>query len=181
MSIVYERANGAVDYLNRHLDTNGDGTGSHDANVDGSGGSDVLFRIDPPADGAHVLHRLQIIVEGSGNFRTNTYGNLATLLNGLQVGYFDNSEDLDAVTVVDDLTAGHPVKSNFDWALHAHPVESYSWGGGNSHLVAVWDFARQGCPLLVRSGTPYAFGVNVRDNLSTLVAHEFVVCGYTTK
>lgn len=177
MSIVHERSNAAHDFLNRHLDTVGDGSGSHDGNVDGSTSS-VLFRLNPPTSGAHVIHRLHIVVEDGGNFRTETYGALAALTNGLRVGYFN----ADSGAIVDDLTSTHAVKTNFDWSMHAYPATVYSWGGGNSHLVAVWDFAEDGLALLVDSGdATRCFGVEVRDDLTGLAAHEFIAYGYTTK
>lgn len=177
MSIVYERTNAAHDFLNRHLDTVGDGSGSHDGNVDGSTTS-VLFCLNPPTSGAHVIHRLHVVVEDGGSFRTNTYGALAELANGLRVGYFNT----DTGAIVEDLTATHAITSNFGWALHAYPATLYEWGGGNSHLVAIWDFAEDGLSLLVDSGDPTrCFGVEVRDDLTGLVAHEFIVYGYSTK
>jgi len=177
MSIVYERTNAAHDFLNRHLDTVGDGSGSHDGNVDGSTTS-VLFCLNPPTSGAHVIHRLHVVIEDGGSFRTNTYGALAELANGLRVGYFNT----DTGAIVEDLTATHAITSNFGWALHAYPATLYEWGGGNSHLVAIWDFAEDGLSLLVDSGDPTrCFGVEVRDDLTGLVAHEFIVYGYSTK
>ena len=177
MSIVYERTNAAHDFLNRHLDTVGDGSGSHDGNVDGSTTS-VLFCLNPPTSGAHVIHRLHVVIEDGGSFRTNTYGALAELANGLRVGYFNTATG----AIVEDLTATHAITSNFGWALHAYPATLYEWGGGNSHLVAIWDFAEDGLSLLVDSGDPTrCFGVEVRDDLTGLVAHEFIVYGYSTK
>lgn len=177
MSTVFERANGAHDFLNRHLDVNGDGSGAHEGNVNGSV-TPVLFRIDPPATGAHVLHRLHVVIEGTGSFRTNTYGPLAELANGVQVGYFSASTG----DVLDDLTSTHPITSNFGWTLHAFPTEVYTWGGGASHLVAAWDFVEDGLALLVDSRYPdRSFGVKVRDDLSSLIAHEFIAYGYSTR
>lgn len=180
MATVYERIDDDKQFLNRHLDTVGDGTGSHDANVDGSAESDlgpVLFRINAPADGTHVIHRLHVVLEDTGNFNTNTYGSIAQLTNGLRVGYFNTTTN----AIVDDLTSTHPIKDNFGWSLHAYPATLNAWGGGNQHLVAIWDFAEDGCSLHVTSQYPdRCFGVEVRDDLTNLVAHEFVVYGYTT-
>jgi len=179
MANVYERIDDDKQFLNRHLDTVGDGTGSHDANVDGSEESDLgpqLFRINPPTEGTHVIHRLHAVVEDQGNFQTATYGALAALTNGLRVGYFNTTTN----AIVDDLTAGHPIKTNFDWSLHAYPATLNAWGGGNQHLVAVWDFAEDGCSLHVNSLQPdRCFGVEVRDDLTGLIAHEFIAYGYT--
>ena len=182
MATVYERIDDDKHFLNRHLDTVGDGTGSHDANVDGSRGEGeggpVLFRINAPANKAHVIHRLHVVIEDGGNFQTSTYGAISGgLASGLRVGYFDTTTN----AILDDLTAGHPIKTNFDWSLHAYPATLNAWGGGNQHLVAIWDFAEDGCSLHVSSLQPNrCFGVEVRDDLTGLVAHEFVVYGYTT-
>jgi len=182
MATVYERIDDDKHFLNRHLDTVGDGTGSHDANVDGSRGEGeggpVLFRINAPANKTHVIHRLHVVIEDGGNFQTSTYGAISGgLASGLRVGYFDTTTN----AILDDLTAGHPIKTNFDWSLHAYPATLNAWGGGNQHLVAIWDFAEDGCSLHVNSLQPNrCFGVEVRDDLTGLVAHEFVVYGYTT-
>lgn len=177
MATVYERIDDDRSFLNRHLDTVGDGSGSHDANVDGSSlDAAVLFRINAPTEGTHVIHRLHVVIEDQGNFQTSTYGALAALTNGLRIGYFNTS----TATVIDDLTAGHPIKTNFDWSLHAHPATLQSWGGGNQHLVAIWDFAEDGCSLhLSHLQQDRCFGVEIRDDLTGLIAHEFVVYGYT--
>jgi hypothetical protein len=46
--------------------------------------------------------------------------------------------------------------------------------------VAIWDFAEDGCSLHLNSLQPErCFGVEVRDDLTGLVAHEFVAYGYT--
>ena len=182
MATVYERIDDDRTFLNRHLDTNGDGTGSHDANVDGrptkvGGPGEVLFKINAPAEGTHVIHRLHVVIEDGGNFLTSSYGAIpGGLTLGLRIGYFNTTTN----AIVDDLTDGHPLTSNFDWSLHAYPATLNQWGGGNQHLVAIWDFAEDGCSLHLNSLQPErCFGVEVRDDLTGLVAHEFVAYGYT--
>lgn len=177
MATVFERIDDDRQFLRRHLDTVGDGSGNHDANVNGSV-TPVLFRINAPTNSTHVIHRLHVVIEDGGSFRTDTYGAITGgLTNGLRVGYFDSTTG----AIVEDITNGHPVTSNFDWSMHAYPVTLQEWGGGNSHIVAIWDFAEDGCSLhLNHLQTNRCFGVEVRDDLTGLVAHEFAVYGYTT-
>jgi hypothetical protein len=181
MATVYERIDDDKSFLSRHLDTVGDGTGSHDGNVDGrptevGGPGEVLFKINAPADGTHVIHRLHVVLEDGGNFQTSTYGARASLSLGLRIGYFNTTTN----TIIDDFTSTQPIQTNFDWSLFAYPATLNAWGGTNQHLVAIWDFAEDGCSLHLNSLQPErCFGVEVRDDLTGLVAHEFVAYGYT--
>jgi len=158
-------------YVVRHL---ADNEGNHDANVDGSV-EPVVFKLRPPTTGIYVVTELVVNIEASQSFRTNTYGSLPQLTNGLRIGYFDDETN----AIVEDITAEHPIRKNVDWAMYAFPVELNSWGGGNSHLTARWSLGDVGTKMIVQAGSNLAIGVEIRDDLSSLVTHEFVVHGYS--
>ena len=161
-------------YTVRHMDTVGDASGSHDANVNGSV-TPVLFRINPPAQGVIVLTQLTAIVEMAGNFTTVSYGSLTALTNGIRVGFWDK----DTEALLSELTAAHAIQSNADWAMYANDVQLNAWGGGNSMLVAKWNIADTRTSIVLPAGSQAAVGIEIRDNLSTLATHEFIAHGYT--
>ena len=166
-----ERIGDVFPYVVKHL---ADSEGNHDANVNGSV-TPVVFKLRPPTTGIYVLTRLVVNIEATQPFRTNTYGSLTALTNGLRVGFFNDTTN----EIVNDLTAEHPIKTNVDWAMYAWPVELHAWGGGNSHLTARWSLDGLNTKMHVSAGSNLAIGIEVRDDLSTLVTHEFVVHGYS--
>ena len=176
MSISHERTTDAFPYVHRFVDTVGDGSGDINANVDGSI-TPILFKCLPPAEGALVFAEVTIIIEGTGNFKTNTYGGLAALTNGLQLGLFDKDTEEPVV----ELTAPHRVRTNVDWALYAYPVTLSAWGGGSSHITANWDARKAGgAGVLLAAGSQLALGVKISDDLTGLANHFFVLKGYQT-
>jgi hypothetical protein len=157
----------------RYLDTNGDGTGTKNANVNGSV-TPVVFKISPPSAGKIVLARLIVEVRDTGVFSAEKYGNLATLTNGMQVGFVDDSTG----ELVTDYTDGLPVKYNAGWGGLCYDVSLKTWGVGDEVLLVRWTFERAGIsPILAPGGD--AFGVRVRDDLTGLVEHYFHVQGYS--
>jgi hypothetical protein len=60
----------------QHLDTNGDGTGTLNANVDGSS-TPVEFYIEAADNDVLELHRIIIHIADNGSIQPHTYGALA--------------------------------------------------------------------------------------------------------
>ena len=176
MSFVHERTTDAYPYVHRFVDSVGDGSGNINANVDGSV-TPILFKCDPPVEGTFVFAELTVIIEGSGNFTTGSYGGGAALTNGLQLGLFDK----DTGEPIVELTAPHRVRTNVDWALYAYPVTLSSWGAGTSHITANWDARKAGgAGVALVAGTQAALGVKISDDLTGLGNHFFVLKGYAT-
>lgn len=158
-------------HLYRHLETTGDGTGSKDANVDGSS-TPVDFLIQPPAGEVYVLNRLLIYIEDTGNFRAGHYGVLGgALSNGVTLKVTDSSD----VEIL-DLTANDPVTTNGGWGENSYDVDVKAWGSGNEILLARWTFAASGRPLILKD--QQKFKITINDNLTGLVKHHFHVQGY---
>lgn len=172
--VITRRVTDVHPYFVRSMDLVGDGTGEHNAAVDGSV-TPQLFKISPPAAGAIVLTQLTTIIEMSGTFRTNTYGSLAELTNGVQVGFFNDSTG----DLISDITSQHPIKKNCDWTVYAYPVALCSWGAGNSHLLSKWNMIDSCTAIMLAAGSGIAVGVKIRDDLSSINHHCFTVHGYS--
>ena len=160
----------------RLLDTNGDGTGTKNANVDGSV-TPVVFKCSPPATGAVVIERIMINVRDSGTFTAEKYGALAELTNGIEVGIFSDSDD----SLVTDYLDGVPIKSNAGWGRACYDVDVKTWGAGDSFLLMRWTLSKSGTRLILRDSDNYSFGIKVNDDLTGLVEHYFTCQGFSTE
>jgi hypothetical protein len=141
--------------------------------VDGSVTPQV-FKISPPSKGIIVLHRMLVEIRDTGVFQVQTYGALVELTNGVQIGMIDD----DTGALVEDFTDGDPIKNDGGYAQVCHDTRLLDWGNGDKFLTVRWSFDRAGTHVLLRPGGP-AFGIIVRDNLTGLVEHEFVVQGWS--
>jgi hypothetical protein len=117
-----------------------------------------------------------VLVRDAGVFSAEKYGNLAGLANGIRVGLFNDSTG----AIVEDWTDGLPVKANVDWGRMCYDVDHKGWGAGDEFIVVRWTFIRAGiaCVLAANDNQDYAFGVEIRDDLTGLVEHYFQVQGY---
>jgi len=159
--------------LAQFLSTNGDGTGTVNANVNGAV-TPVVFKISPPATGSIVITRLIVTIRDNGTFSAEKYGVISELANGVEVGRLNDTTD----AVEQDLTSGIPITTNASWGRLCYDVDLKTWGAGDSFLLVRWTFAKHGsCPLLI-SGGP-ALGISINDDLTTLVEHHFLVQGFT--
>ncbi|MGI9489088.1 MAG: hypothetical protein ACR2RF_25025 [Geminicoccaceae bacterium] len=158
-------------HLYRFLDTTGDGTGTKNANVDGSSTA-VTFRYNPGSGDRTEIARMIVHIEDAAPFSADEYGNLgAALTNGVLVQirkYEDNA------TVI-DLCDGLPVKSNSQWSRMCYDMDTDSFGAGNDHVKIRWTFAKSGSPLYIQDDE--YFCIVVQDNLTGLVEHYFMIQG----
>lgn len=156
--------------LYQFLSTNGDGTGTVIANVDGSG-TPVPFKIIPPAGHQYLLNRMIIHVQDTNVLNSNQYGNIASLANGITIGVYRVADDSEVYAI----TNGQPIKQNAHWNRFCHDVSPDTFGAGNKFVSARFSFfkAGQSIPL---SEDEY-FAVTINDNLTGLVDHTFQVQG----
>lgn len=161
--------------IDRALDTIGDGSGTKNANVDGSS-TPVLFRINPPSVGCSYLIRMIVTISDAGGFAADSYGNLAELSNGLQVGMFNSVGE----AIVEDYLDGLPIKSNGAWSRPCFDTDVKDWGTPTDEFLTVrWTFAKAGTMTLLPAASPMCFGVKVSDDLTGLKEHYFMVQGYS--
>jgi len=171
---VAATSNGPVNLiLSRHLDTNGDGTGSKDAIGDYSTTQGV-FKITPPAGTIYRIARMIVCVADSAGMAAEEYGNLgAALANGITLRIHNGTS-----TVV-DLVDSFPITTNSGWARLCYDADLKSWGAGDELLVARWTFAKSGVPLRLDGDATESLEVLLDDDLQGLIGHNFLVQGYT--
>lgn len=156
--------------LRRFLDTNGDGSGTKNANGNYSSAEEIFY-IQPPAHQNYLLYRMMAYVKDSGTFDSGSYGNGITLTNGIAVRVSDDSG------VQHDLTDGVPVKTNPDWRQHCFDAEPSSYGLGDEALGVRWTFTRGGPPILLEGANGDRLEVVLHDDFSGLITHTFKVEG----
>ena len=155
----------------RYLDTNGDGTGTKNANGDYSLVADDFY-FQPTR--ACYIHRMLVFMEDTSGFTAEEYGNLgAALSNGYEVQLKDSS---DGVQV--DLTDGVVITTNSSLARTCYDANLKDWGTTptDEALVARWTFSRAGIPLYMNANDKFVITFN--DDLTGLLQHYFMVQGH---
>lgn len=159
------------------LDTNGDGTGTTNANVNGSV-TPVRFKFQPAANEDFKLERLLVQVGDTapGGLSADGYGDLSALTNGLGLGIYQSSDD----TQVLDLTSGLPIKDNADWGRVCYDASLDNYGTGDDFLRVRWTFSKDADQPLTLTDDHY-FGLVVNDDLTGLTRHYFSLRGWRVR
>jgi len=153
-------------FFGRFLDVVGDGTGSINANVDGSG-TPVDFKVVAGADELILLDKLIVSVRDGGPFTAQGYGALAYLDIGIQILWKQ-----DASAPIIDRTAQREIHCNGCWALYADDYQVRIAKAADEIHSSVHVF---GTPLIIGPGGFYS--VRINDNLVGLTQHYFRVHG----
>lgn len=154
----------------RYLDTNGNGTGTKNANLEFA--SPDIFYIQPPSGTIYYLNRMIISVGDTTGMTSSKYGNLAELGTGITFKVVDDSG-----TIL-DLTDGIPVDTNASYGALCYDVDVKTWGSGNELLVTRWTFAKAGNPLKLRGSKNERLEVDLSDDMSALLSQYFLVQGW---
>ncbi len=156
--------------LSKTLDTIGNGTGTANMGVDGSG-SPVAFKITPGAGEIYRISRLIFAIRDSGSFDSGGWGSNggSPLTNGMLFHTTQNS----TMTVLEPA-----VKSHYDLAALCHDISHNSWGSGDEFLTARWTFIKFGQYMRLDGDTGDNFVVTVRDDLTHLVDQVVTIQGY---
>lgn len=159
----------AKDAIYRLLDTNGDGTGTKNANGNySSSPEEFYFKTLQDAK----INRLIIFIEDTTGIQAEEYGNLASALtNGYTLVVTDENDD-----EVLDLCDGLKIKTNANIGRYCFDVDLKTWGSGNDMIIARWTFLKAGFPLLLNTG--YRLSITFNDDLSGLIEHSFMIQGY---
>jgi len=159
----------------RFADTNGDGTGTKNAAVNGSV-TPVVFKIEPRgSERVLSLHRMIVSVVDSGSFDSGAYGNGLALSVGLEIAVYRSADD----SVVLDLLDGNPIQKNIDWTWVCYDANVSNYGTGNESLNVRWTFTKAGAPVTVSRGE--YLGITVNDDLTGLVDQRFFIQGIATE
>jgi hypothetical protein len=140
------------------------------ANVDGSS-TPAIYKFEPAE--AYYLERMIVHIEDGGTWQVVTYGSIAALANGIEIGIYNSSDD----SLVQDLLDGLPIKNNGQWARVCYDVDILAaLGAGNTMGTVRWTFGKSGQPLWIPEGQ--YLGAVINDDLTGLTDHTFMVQGY---
>jgi hypothetical protein len=163
--------------LTRFLDTNGDGTGTKNANADYSGTGGDIFYIQPPAGTVYRLYRMIVHYEDTQGMTATEYGNLGSALGvGIIVRVQDGSG------TISNLTDGIPITTNADWSRFCYDAQLSVWvssGAPTNDVAQVrWTFAKAGTTIRLDGDQSERLEVVLNDNFAGLIDHYFHVQGY---
>lgn len=148
----------------RFLDIVGDGSGSIDANVDGSI-TPVDFIVTAGANEILTVYRLVITIVDTAPMDSAKYGNNIVLTNGIR--FYHKS----ALGVETDRAAQHPILTNAAWGAYCYEMQNLNWGQGPEQVTGNYNFTEDGAPLILNPGESYI--VRISDDLTGLIGHHF--------
>lgn len=168
--------------FSRHLDTDGDGTGTKNAIGDYSSSAEIFY-IQPSSTQIFRVTRMMVLIRGSKNtFYTDSYGSRTILSNGIVVRTQNDSGTL--INLTDDI----PILTNGNWGRFCYDSEVYPADTGNTatYLRVRWTFERSGYPIRLVGSNNERLEVVLNDDFSlnsgagnnALLEHYFVVQGY---
>ena len=157
--------------FSRFADTNGDGTGTKNANGNYLITPDILY-IQPPPQTVYRVHRMLISLEDTSGMQAQEYGNTGgALTNGVQARVQDGDGTLS------DLTDGVPVKTNAHWGRMCYDVDVKSWGSGNELLCVRWTFAKSGAAIVLDGTLNERLEILLNDDFTGLISQYFLIQG----
>lgn len=156
----------------RFLDTNGDGSGTKNANGNYSVTPETFY-IQPPAGEKFEIYRMILTIEDSGSIDASAYGNGITLTNGVEFAVYDGDDVLKL-----DLLDGDPIITNGDWARIMYDINITNFGVGNQYLNGRFTIRNAGAALLLDGKLGDRLEIKLNDDFSGLVKHYFFVEGY---
>jgi hypothetical protein len=148
----------------RFLDTNGDGTGTKNANGDYS--TPDIFYLQPPDGSVYNITRLIVTIEDSLVVSSTTYGAISALTNGVAVRRVSGSA---TVTYTEELS----ITTNLAWGRFCELSQTNVSGTGNQ-LRAVCEFEG----LRLNGDRDEKLEVYLSDNFTGLDGHYFEAQGY---
>ena len=157
--------------LLRYLDTNGDGTGTKNANGDYSLAQEIFF-IQPPVNQIFSIRRMLIQIADTGSVDAGSYGNGITLTNGIEARVQDDSG------TISDLTDQVPILTNADWARQCYDATNTDFGAGQNYISVRWTFANGGKPIVLNGNSNERLEVLLEDDLDGLTGHYFLAHGF---
>jgi hypothetical protein len=152
----------------RHLDTNGDGTGTKEMTGNYALSPEEFFF---EADNVTFLYRMIVQYQDAGNIIARQYGAGIVLANGIDMEVRDRDDN-----VLIDLLDGIPITGNDDWAHVCYDLTIGSALGSEKLFAARWTFAKSGCPIVLKPGEKLVARFN--DDFSGLISQTYMVQGY---
>jgi hypothetical protein len=157
-------------YFSRHLDSNGDGTGTISFAFDADA-TPTTMAIIPVAGQRLHISRLLVSMEDA-TVQAANYGAIAGgLTNGIPLTWKTRGREV-------DLLDGDNIKRNGDLAAHCFDVDRITWGAGDDLLKVRWTFTKGGAYLTLDGDQGDGLFSYLSDDLSDLSKHEFIVQGW---
>lgn len=162
----------------RILDTNGDGTGTKNANGDYQAGSDIFY-IQPSASKIFRLSKMKIVIRGEkGKIKSDWYVEDSALSVGIQIRLQNDSGTIaDFTDNVKFKRIGDYGRLDSDIKLFNSSDESDTYG----FAIIMWSPDADGYPLRLDGASNERLEVVLNDDFSTLDEHYFTVQGYYEK
>jgi hypothetical protein len=158
--------------LIRFLDTNGDGTGTKDANGNYAAAAEEFY-IAPPADTLYVITEFLIHLADASNFAIGGFGSRAVLTNGLKI------EVKRAGVVIFDINDGIVPKTNAQMLHLSHRALMLDFPGTNGNsLIISFNSEDFHVPLILNGALSDSLVVTLNDDFSTQDDFHFIVHGY---
>lgn len=133
------------------LSTNGDGTGTANANGDYSS-TPTSFKISSDEIERVEIWRMLVGIQDTGAFDAAKYGNGVTLTNGIKLRLMDKLDQ-----VIETYTP-EPIKSNGGWAFLCHDFNHLAMGTGDEIGTVRWTFTKSGQPIIIDYAKGRIFG-----------------------
>lgn len=159
--------------FSRFLDTNGDGTGTKNATGNYSA-SPQSFLIEPLPNQKLEVHSIRMFVKVA-DIDADEYGSNGALTNGISM-LINNSDG-----VVRDLFDGVVITEIMHW-LHFCEFEDFrtlelGLTAQSEYFVAVYNFSKNGGPVLLRDRKGENIEISLNDNFTGLNEHYFCAQG----
>lgn len=162
--------NNNLEIISRQLDTNGDGSGTINAN--GNYAAPTRFYIQPAPGEIIYIARLIVTIEDTTGFQAEEYGNLgAALTNGITL-----QRSVNGVQTANYTPA--TIKTNADWGTYCYDVDLKSWGAGDEVILVRWTLQQSGVGVILNGDNLESLDIVLNDDLSGLITHFFVVQGH---
>ena len=163
---------GARKHIFKLLSSNGDGTGTSNAIGDYSV-TPLSLKLKLTGNILPIeIERMIVMIQDTGAFDADKYGNGITLTNGIRVYVRDIAD-----AVIEELTM-FPILSSGDWAGHCHDLNHFAFGTGDEIATVRWTFGKSGKPITLDFSKGEYLEVLLNDSFVGLVKHRFGVQGF---
>lgn len=166
------------------MDTNGDGTGTFNAVGDYSLTAE-RFYIQPALNQIYELSRMMIMIQDTGSFDADLYGNNIGLTNGINLEVKQGGPEGGVLIPMTPV----PIMNNSQWGANCFDVDVKAWGDGDEVLVARWSFSKDVITTNISSNIGgitlngalrQCLVITLNDDFSSLNDHTFAIRGVIT-
>ena len=122
--------------------------------------------IRPNGNRTLYINRIIGFIADAGSVDAGYYGNSLVLTNGIRIIHQKQNG-----TLIREITQGHPIKTNADYAKFGFQISDISFGSGLNHVHVVLTLSKDGTALALQPDEELIIKLN--DNFTGLKAHTF--------